>query len=53
MIVAAKTLALTGIDLLSDPAVIQKAKAELVRSVGEYQYKALLGDREPALNYRD
>ena len=53
MIVAAKTMALTGIDLFSDPIVLQKAKAELVQSVGEYKYHALLGDREPALNYRD
>jgi aminobenzoyl-glutamate utilization protein B len=53
MIVAAKTMALTGIDLFSDPGVIQKAKAELTQSVGDYQYKALLGDRKPALNYRE
>ena len=53
MIVAAKTMALTGIDLLSDPAVIKKAKDELMESVGDYQYQPLLGDRKPALNYRD
>jgi aminobenzoyl-glutamate utilization protein B len=53
MIVAAKTIALTGIDLLSDPAIIKKAREELKESVGDYQYKALLGDREPALNYRE
>ena len=53
MIVAAKTLALTGIDLLADPVLIQKAKEELTENIGDYQYKALLGDRKPALNYRD
>lgn len=53
MIVAAKTMTHTGIDLLSNPEVIQEAKAELVQSVGAYQYKALLGDRKPSLDYRD
>ena len=53
MLVAAKTMALTAIDLFSKPAVIQKAKEEFVKGVGSYQYKPLLGDRKPALNYRD
>jgi len=54
MMVAAKTLALTGIDLFSDPGLIQKATAEFMKAKGpEFQYKALLGDRKPALNYRD
>lgn len=54
MMVAAKTLALTGIDLLSDPTLIQKATAEFIKAKGpDFQYKALLGDRKPALNYRD
>ena len=53
MIVAAKTMALTGIDLLADPVLIKKAKEELTENIGDYQYKALLGDRNPALNYRD
>jgi len=53
MMVAAKTMALTAIDLYSDPALIQKAKEEFTKNKGDYQYKALLGDRKPALNYRD
>ncbi len=53
MIVAAKTMALTAIDLFLDPALIKKAKEELISSKGSYEYKALLGDRKPALNYRD
>lgn len=54
MMVAAKTLALTGIDLLTDPELIAKAKAEFEQSKGpDFKYKALLGDRKPALNYRD
>jgi len=53
MIIAAKTMTLTGIDLLSDPALIKKAREELIETVGDYQYKSLLGDRKPALDYRD
>jgi aminobenzoyl-glutamate utilization protein B len=53
MMVAAKTMVLTAIDLYTDPALVQKAKAEFRKDKGDYQYKALLGDRKPALNYRD
>lgn len=53
MMVAAKTMALTAIDLFTDAALITRAKEEFKQSRGDYQYKALLGDRKPALNYRD
>lgn len=53
MMVAAKTMTLTAIDLFTQPTLIEKAKAEFKESRGDYQYKALLGDRKPALNYRD
>jgi aminobenzoyl-glutamate utilization protein B len=53
MMVAAKTMALTAIDLFTDAALITKAKEEFKMVKGDYQYKALLGDRKPALNYRD
>ncbi|MEO6135023.1 MAG: amidohydrolase [Ginsengibacter sp.] len=53
MIVAAKTIAYTAIDLFLTPALIKKAKDEFTISKGDYQYKALLGDRKPALHYRD
>jgi aminobenzoyl-glutamate utilization protein B len=53
MMVAAKTMALTAIDLFTNPAYIQQAKDEHRKQVGNYQYKALLGTRNPALNYRD
>lgn len=53
MMVAAKTMALTAIDLYMNPAIIQKAKAEFKMQLGDYKYEALLGDRKPALNYRD
>jgi aminobenzoyl-glutamate utilization protein B len=53
MMVAAKTMALTAIDLFSDVSEIEKASKEFRTSLGNYRYEALLGDRKPALNYRD
>ena len=53
MIVASKAMAFTVIDLFTNPELIKKAKEEFIQSKGDYQYKALLGDRKPALNYRD
>jgi aminobenzoyl-glutamate utilization protein B len=53
LLVAAKTMAMTAIDLYTNQSIIDKAKAEFVTAKGDYQYKALLGDRKPALNYRD
>jgi len=53
MLVASKAMALTAIDLMSNPLLIQKATQELKSSIGDYKYKALLGDIKPALNYRD
>lgn len=53
MNVAAKTMALTAIDLFTKPVLVQQAKDEFTKLKGDYQYKALLGDRKPALNYRD
>ena len=53
MINAAKVMAMTAIDLYMQPITIQKAKEEFLKQKGDYQYKALLGERAPALNYRD
>jgi len=53
MMIAAKTMALTAMDCFMDPSLITKAKEEFHKDKGDYQYKALLGDRKPALNYRD
>lgn len=53
MMVAAKTMALTAIDLFTTPAIIVKAKEEFKKDMGDYKYRALLGDIKPALNYRD
>ncbi len=54
MMVAAKTLASTAIDLMSNPETVAKAKAEFEQRRGpDFQYVPLLGDRQPALDYRD
>ena len=54
MIVAAKTIALTAIDLFSDKKLIVKAKEEFIKKRGaDFKYIPLLGDRDPALNYRN
>lgn len=53
MMLAAKVLALTAIDLYTGPDIITKAKQEFVKETGNYKYEALLGNRKPALNYRD
>jgi aminobenzoyl-glutamate utilization protein B len=53
MMVAAKTIALTAIDLFLHPDQIVKAKAELEEKRGkDFKYTPLLGDRKPALDYR-
>lgn len=53
MMVAAKTMALTAVDLYTDTKIIIKASEEFKKRKGDYKYQALLGDRKPALNYRD
>jgi len=53
MIVAAKTMALTAIDLFKDPSIAAAAKEELLRRRGtEFKYVPLGGDRNPPLDYR-
>ena len=54
MILAAKTMALTAIDLFSDPLKIEAGRKEFLEKRGrDFKYEALIGDRKPALNYRD
>lgn len=53
MIVAAKSMALTAIDLFSDPSHIEKARAEFEKRRGpDFKYTTRLADRKPALDYR-
>lgn len=54
MIIAAKTLALTAMQLIDSPKTIQAAKENFILKRGkDFQYKPMLGDRKPALNYRN
>jgi aminobenzoyl-glutamate utilization protein B len=53
MMIAAKTMAHTAIDLFTNADLIIKATDEFKKVKGSYQYEALLGNRPPALNYRD
>jgi aminobenzoyl-glutamate utilization protein B len=53
MLVAAKTMALTAIDLLSDPAHLERARAEFTKVRGaDFKYSTRLADRKPPLDYR-
>ena len=54
MMVAAKTLALTGMQLIDTPKIIAKAKEEfLLKRGSDFKYTPMLGNRKPALNYRN
>jgi aminobenzoyl-glutamate utilization protein B len=53
MMVAAKTMALTVIDLMTDPTHLARARLEFDQSRGpEFTYRTRLADRKPALDYR-
>jgi aminobenzoyl-glutamate utilization protein B len=53
MLVAAKTLAMTAVDLLTNPELVAAARAEHERRRGpDFVYVPLLGDRDPPLDYR-
>jgi len=50
---AAKTIAMTGIDIFNNPSIIVKAKKELDDYVGaDFKYKSMIGDRKPPLDFR-
>ena len=53
MLLAAKVLAMTSVDLFSNPSHIRKARAEWQeRREPDFRYEPLLGDRDPPLDYR-
>ena len=53
-VLATKTLALAAADLFRNPATIEAAKKEFVARRGaDFKYQALLGDRQPPLDYRN
>jgi len=54
MHVAAKTLALTAVDLFTQPETIRAAKEEFARRRGpDFTYQSLIGNRPPPLDYRN
>ncbi len=54
MMVAAKTLTLTAIELFQNKELVEKAKTEFIERRGaDFQYIPLLGERAPALDYRN
>ena len=53
MIVAGRTLAMTAVDLFLRPALVAQARAEFEERLdAAAPYDALVGDRDPPLNYR-
>ncbi len=53
MMVAAKTIAMTAVDLYRDPASVQAARREFEdRRGADFRYVSLVGDRPPPLDYR-
>ena len=53
MMVAAKTMTLSAIDLYLQPTLFEEADQELQKRRGkDFSYEALLGDRLPPLDYR-
>jgi aminobenzoyl-glutamate utilization protein B len=53
MLNAAKIISMTGIDLFNNPTQLDQAKKELNEKVGAgFQYKSLIGERLPPLDYR-
>ena len=53
MYLATKLLAKTAVDLIQNQQLIAEATAELKQSQGvDFRYAALLGDRQPPLDYR-
>ena len=54
MIIASKTLAITAIELIENPKIIKSAKKEFLLKRGKnFKYIPLLGNRKPALDYRN
>ena len=54
MMLAAKTLALATVDLLTNPDLVASAREEFEQRRGpDFTYRSLLGDRSPPLDYRN
>jgi aminobenzoyl-glutamate utilization protein B len=54
LVVAAKTLALTAVDLLTDPKQVEAARASFNQRRAGYEYRSRVpATQKPPLNYRD
>ncbi len=54
MIVAAKTMALTAVDLFTDQKLVERAKANFKERRSNREYRSRIpADKKPPLNYRD
>lgn len=54
MMVAAKTLTASAIELFSNTEILSKAKKEFIEARGDnFKYEPLIGNRTPALDYRN
>ena len=54
MSMAVRIIGKTAVELINTPATIDAAKAELKTAQGpDFVYEALLGDRQPPLDYRN
>jgi aminobenzoyl-glutamate utilization protein B len=52
MVVAAKTMAISAMELFTNPDMLQKAKEEKLKRTGsDFKYKSLVGDRLPPFNF--
>jgi aminobenzoyl-glutamate utilization protein B len=54
MVVAAKAIALTAMDLFTDPALVQAAKDDFKKqTAGKSYYTAIPSEQKPLINYRN
>src|SRR6516164_7192491 len=54
MVVAAQAIALTALDLFTDPALVQAAKDDFKKQLaGKSYYTAIPADQKPLINYRN
>jgi aminobenzoyl-glutamate utilization protein B len=52
MMLAAKTMAISALELLTNNNILQKAKEEKMERAGaDFKYKSLVGDRLPPFNF--
>lgn len=54
MVIAAKAIALTALDLFTDPALVKAVKADFAKQLaGKSYYTAIPAEQKPLINYRN